>query len=82
LWHDLSGEAIIIDPADDGDFLNEIAAKSFDSKSCRSHSWTFDHCFGLVESAICLANADYDELCDQFLLAQAKKCQTLAGFRN
>lgn len=73
LWNDLSGEAIIIDPADDGDFLNEELLRSNLKLSAviLTHGH-FDHCLGLLSLKSAWNIPIMMSFADQFLLAKAQ----------
>lgn len=73
LWNDLSGEAIIIDPADDGDFLNEELLRSNLKLSAvvLTHGH-FDHCLGLLSLKSAWNMPIMMSFADQFLLAKAQ----------
>jgi glyoxylase-like metal-dependent hydrolase (beta-lactamase superfamily II) len=74
LWHDLSGEAIIIDPADDGDFLNEeLLQNHLTLKAVVLTHGHFDHCLGLLSLQSAWQMPIMMNFADQFLLAQAQK---------
>ena len=78
---DENNEAIIIDPADDGDFLNEeLIRRGLNLKYVILTHGHFDHCLGLLSlrtawpQAKILMNFE-----DQFLLKKcSKKCASLA----
>lgn len=73
LWNDLSGEAIIIDPADDGDFLNEELLRSNLKLTAiiLTHGH-FDHCLGLLSLKSAWQTPIMMNFKDQFLLARAQ----------
>ncbi len=73
LWNDLSGEAIIIDPADDGDFLNEELLRSNLKLTAivLTHGH-FDHCLGLLSLKSAWNMPIMMSFADQFLLAKAQ----------
>ena len=73
LWNDLSGEAIIIDPADDGDFLNEelLRANLKLSAVILTHGH-FDHCLGLLCLQAAWQMPIMMNFADQFLLNKAQ----------
>lgn len=73
LWNDLSGEAIIIDPADDGDFLNEELLRSNLKLTAiiLTHGH-FDHCLGLLSLKSAWNVPVMMSFADQFLLAKAQ----------
>jgi glyoxylase-like metal-dependent hydrolase (beta-lactamase superfamily II) len=73
LWNDLSGEAIIIDPADDGDFLNEELLRSNLKLTAvvLTHGH-FDHCLGLLSLKAAWQVPIIMSFADQFLLAKAR----------
>lgn len=73
LWNDLSGEAIIIDPADDGDFLNEELLRSnLKLKAVILTHGHFDHCLGLLSLKAAWQMPIMMSFADQFLLAKAR----------
>lgn len=74
LWHDLSGEAMIIDPADDGDFLNEELLRSnLKLQAVILTHGHFDHCLGLLSLKSAWNMPIIMSFKDQFLLAKAQE---------
>lgn len=73
LWNDLSGEAVIIDPADDGDFLNEELLRSNLKLTAivLTHGH-FDHCLGLLSLKAAWQVPVMMSFKDQFLLERAQ----------
>ena len=73
LWNDLSGEAIIIDPADDGDFLNEeLLRNNLMLQAIVLTHGHFDHCLGLLSLKSAWNIPIMMSFADQFLLARAQ----------
>ncbi len=73
LWNDLTNEAIIIDPADDGDFLNEeLLRNNLKLKAVVLTHGHFDHCLGLLSLKTAWQIPIMINFKDQFLLAQAQ----------
>lgn len=73
LWNDLSDEAIIIDPADDGDFLSEELLRSNLKLTAivLTHGH-FDHCLGLLSLKSAWQVPIMMSFKDQFLLEKAQ----------
>ncbi len=73
LWNDLSGEAIIIDPADDGDFLNEeLLRNNLKLSAVILTHGHFDHCLGLLSLKSAWDMPIMMSFADQFLLMRAQ----------
>jgi len=73
LWNDLSGEALIIDPADDGEFLNEeLLQNHLTLKAIILTHGHFDHCLGLLSLKAAWQVPVMMSFADQFLLAKAQ----------
>lgn len=73
LWNDLNSEAIIIDPADDGDFLNEELLRSnLKLKAIILTHGHFDHCLGLLSLKSAWQIPVMMNFADQFLLSKAQ----------
>lgn len=69
---DASPRAIIIDPADDGDFLNdELLRNQLTLEAVVLTHGHFDHCLGLLSLYTAWQMPIYLHKADQFLLAQA-----------
>lgn len=73
LWQENKTEAVIIDPADDGDFLNEeLLRRGLQLKTIVLTHGHFDHCLGLLSLASAWQVPIAMHFADQFLLQQAQ----------
>lgn len=73
LWQENKTEAVIIDPADDGDFLNEeLLHRGLQLKTIVLTHGHFDHCLGLLSLASAWQVPIAMHFADQFLLKQAQ----------
>lgn len=73
LWQENKTEAVIIDPADDGDFLNEeLLHRGLQLKTIVLTHGHFDHCLGLLSLASAWQVPIAMHFADQFLLQQAQ----------
>lgn len=72
LTNELTGGAIIIDPADDGDFLSEeLLRRGLKLESVLLTHGHFDHCLGLLSLKVAWNMPIMMNFADQFLLARA-----------
>lgn len=74
LTSDTSNSAVIIDPADDGDFINEeLMRRGLQLESVLLTHGHFDHCLGLLSLKSAWNVPIIMNFADQFLLAKAKE---------
>lgn len=73
LTNDLNNSALIIDPADDGDFLNEeLTRRNLELKAVVLTHGHFDHCLGLLSLKTAWQIPILMNFADQFLLERAQ----------
>ena len=73
LWQEDTGQAVIIDPADDGDFLNEeLLRRGLQLETIVLTHGHFDHCLGLLSLASAWQVPIAMHFADQFLLQKAQ----------
>lgn len=73
LTNDLNNSALIIDPADDGDFLNEeLTRRNLELKAVVLTHGHFDHCLGLLSLKTAWQMPILMNFADQFLLERAQ----------
>lgn len=73
LWQENSNQAVIIDPADDGDFLNEeLLRRGLQLNTIVLTHGHFDHCLGLLSLSSAWQVPIAMHFADQFLLQKAQ----------
>lgn len=73
LWQEDTAQAVIIDPADDGDFLNEeLLHRGLQLETIVLTHGHFDHCLGLLSLVSAWQVPIAMHFADQFLLAKAQ----------
>ena len=73
LWQENTEQAVIIDPADDGDFLNEeLLRRGLQLETIVLTHGHFDHCLGLLSLASAWQVPIAMHFADQFLLQKAQ----------
>lgn len=74
IWQDKTAQAFIIDPADDGDFLNEeLLRRGLTLESIVLTHGHFDHCLGLLSLKSAWGVPIMMNFADQFLLKNAQQ---------